>query len=84
MGMVIDQCGNVYVVGYYFNNIYQVFLEGGFIQIIVLEDDGFKKLIMMIFNGEKIFLSYESYIIIYMYFFQGNLFFFFKKMVFKF
>lgn len=84
MGMVVDQCGNVYVVGYYFNNIYQVFLEGGFIQIIVLEDDGFKKLIMMIFNGEKIFLSYESYIIIYMYFFQSNLVFFFKKMVFKF
>lgn len=84
MGMVVDQCGNVYVVGYYFNNIYQVFLEGGFIQIIVLEDDGFKKLIMMIFNGEKIFLSYESYTITYMYFFQSNLFFFFKKMVFKF
>lgn len=67
MGMAVDQRGNVYVAGHYSNNIHQVSPEGGLIQIIAPEDDGFKKPIMMISNGEKIFLSYESHTITYMY-----------------
>ncbi|XP_061164133.1 protein PML-like [Saccostrea echinata] len=67
MGIALDQRGNVYVAGHYSNNIHQVSPEGGLIQIIAPEDEGFKKPIMMIYNGEKIFLSYESHTITYMY-----------------
>ena len=67
MGIAVDHRGSVYVAGHYSNNIHQVSPEGGLIQIIAPEDDGFKKPIMMISNGEKIFLSYESHTITYMY-----------------
>lgn len=67
MGISVDHRGSVYVAGHYSNNIHQVSPEGGLIQIISPEDEGFKKPIVMISNGEKIFLSYESHTITYMY-----------------
>lgn len=60
-GIVIDREGNIYVVGYKFNNIYELFFEGELQRLIVFQIYLFQCLWVFIENGGFIYVIYGKY-----------------------
>lgn len=67
MGVIVDNLGNIYVAGYYSNNVHVISPEGVLMKVTSPKESHFHKPIFLIESGGKIFVTYDKHKLISLY-----------------